>query len=1093
MAIIRAEPDMMGLEMDDIPKRGGVSDGSIFTVNSKITSPEARMLGEMGEIAVKDGSYALFTCIFWGYDGLAGTIVLAISQFRNDYGTEFQGQFVVSAIVQLEFGAMTLIGLMGGGALTAFVSKKWGRQVCMFGAYLSTILGVTLQFLSASSDPTAPSGASIGLFLAGKLFTGFPLGIFITAAPTYCSELAPLALRGAVTAAVNFSIVLGQCLAYVVMRQTQHLEGVNSYRILFAVQWVFAGVGIIILWWFPESPYLLVAQGKMPKAKKNIGRLHGGGDKTFDQDAYLAVIIRALEYEQNAKSNQPGFKECFRGTNLRRTMIAMSVFVVQAVCGISWIIGYMAYFLILGGMTESRAFDTTVLLSFLMLIGNTFSWLFIESFGRRSTALWGSVILFITLIFIGTTSLFPNLITAQVIFMGVWSFMYQATIGAVAWPIVSEVATSSLRGHTQSLATMTTGITGAVAGVLLPFAVNPDQGNLGGKIADELFFSQHTSTLSAALHLSANTSKLFSFILPDNMSSHPTVEYSPLPEDDSIRLMIVHPASPGSDIHCSLVLTTISECRYNIYRQYTALSYVWGNPTKTKTVFVDGAPFQATINLAAALDDLRDESQPLRLWVDAICIDQNNIPERNLQVGLMGDIYSLAQGTVVYLGNSNSEDLVTFLIAIRHEKWIKTKLDIILTETKILATDEILSNTWFTRVWTYQEMNFAKLLNIQDASIHRVSAQEATISPLYDILALRRGFRATDMRDIIYSHLAITGLSKPATITMARFPPPIVDYAKSVDQVFTDAARYIYDLDNNLNLLSHVEVSNHSLRRPRLPSWVPDWSLDSSNLPTCIPALFGDTHDHLWTARKKIYCLKRTPVLAFKTYEIAAIESTSDYHIPSHQHVWDKEKRVYEDAIRTHGYNAGELIGEQLEFLQMLIYDYWRRQLGGGILRQNMLPGNFPDLDHDLWKTRSRSYHPTPMAFTFLFRFLQTAFTSDLAGSLEGGKFAALPMRESLRTQRLALVPTETKAGDLIYLIQRDAFCTYAVLRPLPPGIPKQSGIDNIIREELIGRGCRLDGLDVFHATFVGFALVDKSYFDSVLPTLDVMLIVALH
>lgn len=49
----------------------------------------------------------------------------------------------------------------------------------------------------------------------------------------------------------------------------------------------------------------------------------------------------------------------------------------------------MAYFLILGGLSSSTAFDATVALSGLMLIGNMFGWIFVERFGRRGTALWG--------------------------------------------------------------------------------------------------------------------------------------------------------------------------------------------------------------------------------------------------------------------------------------------------------------------------------------------------------------------------------------------------------------------------------------------------------------------------------------------------------------------------------------------------------------------------------------------------------------------------------------------------------------------------------------------------------------------------------
>jgi hypothetical protein len=130
-------------------------------------------------------------------------------------------------------------------------------------------------------------------------------------------------------------------------------------------------------------------------------------------------------------------------------------------------------------------------------------WVFVERFGRRSTALYGKkpslviiqswikhltfssgcITLTATLFMIGLTSLIRGGLWAQVVFMAVWSFAYQSTIGSVAWPIITEVSKSSLRGHTQSLATVTTGLVGAVSGVLLPFAVNPDQGNLGGKIA----------------------------------------------------------------------------------------------------------------------------------------------------------------------------------------------------------------------------------------------------------------------------------------------------------------------------------------------------------------------------------------------------------------------------------------------------------------------------------------------------------------------------------------------------------------------------------------------------------------------------------
>jgi hypothetical protein len=66
---------------------------------------------------------------------------------------------------------------------------------------------------------------------------------------------------------------------------------------------------------------------------------------------------------------------------------------------------------------------------------------------------------------------------------------------------------------------------------------------------------------------------------------------------------------------------------------------------------VDGYQMTITATLEAALRDLRDDARILRVWADALCIDQSNIEERNQQVRQMGRIYSTAHHTVIYLGS----------------------------------------------------------------------------------------------------------------------------------------------------------------------------------------------------------------------------------------------------------------------------------------------------------------------------------------------------------------------------------------------------------------------------------------------------------
>jgi hypothetical protein len=67
--------------------------------------------------------------------------------------------------------------------------------------------------------------------------------------------------------------------------------------------------------------------------------------------------------------------------------------------------------------------------------------------------------------------------------MATWAFFYQASIGAAGYTLIAEVPTSSLREVTQSLATTTNGLANAVWSFALPYVINPDEANLGGKVA----------------------------------------------------------------------------------------------------------------------------------------------------------------------------------------------------------------------------------------------------------------------------------------------------------------------------------------------------------------------------------------------------------------------------------------------------------------------------------------------------------------------------------------------------------------------------------------------------------------------------------
>lgn len=181
-------------------------------------------------------------CIMYGYDALAGSVVISIEEFRKDFGFRYGDEYVVGADWQLGFQAGFFAGLILGGLAVGHVVERYGRKKTIALAYIINIAGVFLQFFA-----TTPAQ-----FLGSKLLTGFPLGAFATIAPTYASEMSPLAVRGAITGGMNLAIVLGNTIGYGVMRETGSSSGKASYRILFAVQWGFAGFCLLILPLLPE-------------------------------------------------------------------------------------------------------------------------------------------------------------------------------------------------------------------------------------------------------------------------------------------------------------------------------------------------------------------------------------------------------------------------------------------------------------------------------------------------------------------------------------------------------------------------------------------------------------------------------------------------------------------------------------------------------------------------------------------------------------------------------------------------------------------------------------------------------------------------
>ena len=147
-------------------------------------------------------------------------------------------------------------------------------------------------------------------------------------------------------------------------------------------------------------------------------------------------------------------------------------------------------------------------------------------------------------------------------------------------------------------------------------------------------------------------------------------KYTPLqPDRGEIRLLRLLPGDTSPNIGIE-----IFHARPDSNPEYEALSYVWGCPERINIISVHErvldkpdhrpssvkvkgpdkgenlATLAVTKNLIVALRHLRDPREPRILWIDAICINQEDLSERSVEVRNMGTIYSRARQVIVWLG-----------------------------------------------------------------------------------------------------------------------------------------------------------------------------------------------------------------------------------------------------------------------------------------------------------------------------------------------------------------------------------------------------------------------------------------------------------
>jgi len=360
--------------------------------------------------------------------------------------------------------------------------------------------------------------------------------------------------------------------------------------------------------------------------------------------------------------------------------------------------------------------------------------------------------------------------------------------------------------------------------------------------------------------------------------------HQPLPQGRYIRILRLEPALVRDEpIRCSLSNLALGEPSAHKNHIYEALSYVWGSPKGTREILCDGKVILVSENCLSALLHLRLAHEHRVLWIDAICIDQENNKEKAVQVSMMRDVYMMSRQTIVWLG-SGDKSLEQTLSIISRGVFALPGAHATMTagawemsdpagyhayrdpdrDQRSLSLQEILRNPWFSRAWTFQEFEASKDVIFVYGSISvgweslRSNFQThdtrgnglpawASLDQMKELSHCTEAPQVYTIRSQIllqdstrtrfwFDQVALNYL-KLMRPRGARDPRdkvfalhgilagfgvvlPFPDYTKTVAEVYQETATFFIHASRSLRILNEVPSVT---RCPGLPSWVPDW------------------------------------------------------------------------------------------------------------------------------------------------------------------------------------------------------------------------------------------------------------------------------
>ncbi|KAI8370765.1 general substrate transporter [Choanephora cucurbitarum] len=361
--------------------------------------------------------------------------------------------------VDATYRSALLVAMM---LLTATIGGLWSGSICDWIGRKNTILLGTGVFAIGALFETI--GYNFGLLLAGRLLVGFGEGFLTNAIPLYHTEIAPPDIRGRLITLFSAMSSIGTIVGYFVNFGTSYLTTDWSWRTPFIIQ---LGVCLFLMlaYFLPFSPRWLVDKGRKEEALQVLAQLHGSSVDDPEVRNEFNCICEEIEQE-HAYGNRT-FIECFRGTNLKRTLFALFTGNGAAFTGTYSITYYAPQIFQQAGLNDiGVSLVASGASNVLVLIVTIVTLVVIDKLGRRGVFASGAFLMGASMYIVGGLFQGYNMEDSEgnvylsnqharngaIAFIFIFQAAYAYSWGPVAYIYPAEIANMRMRAKTIALA-----------------------------------------------------------------------------------------------------------------------------------------------------------------------------------------------------------------------------------------------------------------------------------------------------------------------------------------------------------------------------------------------------------------------------------------------------------------------------------------------------------------------------------------------------------------------------------------------------------------------------------------------------------------